>query len=142
MFWRNSMIDFDIFHKKNSSPDMTPMIDMVFLLLIFFLLTSVFSIPAVKTELPESSTAQQVKQDELTIAVKSDGSVYLNDYPVDDVHLRMMLGRKLAAADEKIVNVSADKSVDFGRIVKVMDIAKESGAESVAFLTDDVSGQN
>ncbi len=136
------MIDFDIFHKKNSSPDMTPMIDMVFLLLIFFLLTSVFSIPAVKTELPESSTAQQVKQDELTIAVKSDGSVYLNDYPVDDVHLRMMLGRKLAAADEKIVNVSADKSVDFGRIVKVMDIAKESGAESVAFLTDDVSGQN
>jgi len=136
------MIDFDIFHKKNSSPDMTPMIDMVFLLLIFFLLTSVFSIPAVKTELPQSSTAQQVKQDELTIAVKSDGSVYLNDYPVDDVHLRMMLGRKLASADEKIVNVSADKSVDFGRIVKVMDIARESGAESVAFLTDAQSGQN
>lgn len=136
------MIDFDIFHKKNSSPDMTPMIDMVFLLLIFFLLTSVFSIPAVKTELPQSSTAQQVKQDELTIAVKSDGSVYLNDYPVDDVHLRMMLGRKLASADEKIVNVSADKSVDFGRIVKVMDIARESGAESVAFLTDTQSGQN
>ncbi|WP_303851348.1 biopolymer transporter ExbD [Seleniivibrio woodruffii] len=136
------MIDFDIFHKKDSSPDMTPMIDMVFLLLIFFLLTSVFSIPAVKTDLPESTTAQQVKQDELTIAVKSDGSVYLNDYPVDDIHLRMMLGRKLATADEKIVNVSADKSVDFGRIVKVMDIAKESGAESVAFLADDVSGQN
>jgi biopolymer transport protein ExbD len=135
------MIDFDIFHKKNSSPDMTPMIDMVFLLLIFFLLTSVFSIPAVKTELPQSSTAQQVKQDELTIAVKSDGSVYLNDYPVDDVHLRMMLGRKLASADEKVVNVSADKSVDFGRIVKVMDIARESGAESVAFLTDAESGQ-
>lgn len=121
---------------------MTPMIDMVFLLLIFFLLTSVFSIPAVKTELPQSSTARQVKQDELTIAVKSDGSVYLNDYPVDDVHLRMMLGRKLASADEKVVNVSADKSVDFGRIVKVMDIARESGAESVAFLTDAQSGQN
>lgn len=115
---------------------MTPMIDMVFLLLIFFLLTSVFSLPAVKTKLPESSTAQQVKQDELTVVVKSDGSVYLNDYPVDDIHLRMMLGKKLAAADEKIVNVSADESVDFGKIVRVMDIAKESGAESVAFLTD------
>jgi biopolymer transport protein ExbD len=131
------MIDFDLFTGRDKSPDMTPMIDMVFLLLVFFLLTSVFKIPAVETELPSSSQAAVVKPEEFVISVKSDGKIFLNESEVSEDGLVVMLERIVLADSEKNIFIASDRDVSFERIIEVMDIAKKAGAESVSFLTED-----
>lgn len=129
------MIDFDIFHKKDTSPDMTPMIDMVFLLLIFFMLTSVFSLPAIQTELPESNTSKSIKSEDTVVTVKEDGTLFLNGKKTDRFHLKLFLKEKIEQEGGKNVIISSDRTSDFVLIVNVMDISREAGAESVSFLT-------
>jgi len=131
------MIEFDLITGKDRSPDMTPMIDMVFLLLIFFLLTSVFRIPAVQTELPGSTTAVTVKPEEFIISVKNDGNIYFNERQVTESILQELVSHSLAVRSEKDISIASDKNVSFDRIIAVMDIARDAGADSVSFLTED-----
>jgi len=131
------MIDFEIFNKKDKSPDLTPMIDMVFLLLIFFLLTSVFRVPAIETELPASSSAASVKPEEFVVSIKDDGGIFFNDKKISKGQLEGILKCSLETSSDKNVSIASDKSVSFENIVSVMDIAKSAGALSVSFLTED-----
>lgn len=131
------MIEFDLITEKTKSPDMTPMIDMVFLLLIFFLLTSVFQVPAVATDLPGSSTEETVKPDVFVISVKDSGEIYFNEDPVSMTRLKELVEQALISKKDKDVSIASDKGVSFDRIVAVMGLAKEAGAESVSFLTED-----
>lgn len=135
-FSENAVIEFDVFNKGDRSPDLTPMIDMVFLLLIFFLLTSVFRSTAVETDLPESTTAMQSDPQSIVISVKQNGEVYYNDEQVSMQTLKYLLRYGLEETREKEVSIASDKGVDFARIISLMDIARDSGAESVSFLTE------
>ncbi len=129
------MIDFDIFRKKDSAPDMTPMIDMVFLLLIFFMLTSVFSLPAVQANLPDSTTSESIKADDAVVTVKEDGTLFLDGRKTDKFHLKLFLKEQIDGGGSKTVIISSDRTADFALIMNVMDISREAGAESVSFLT-------
>ena len=131
------MIEFDLITGKDKSPDMTPMIDMVFLLLIFFLLTSVFRVPAVETELPGSSTAVMVKPEEFIVSVKDNGNIYFNEERVSMSALKQLIAHTLSAKTEKDITIASDKTVSFDKIIAVMDIARSAGADSVSFLTED-----
>lgn len=130
------MIEFDVFNNSDKSPDMTPMIDMVFLLLIFFLLTSVFQVPAVATNLPDSSTASSITPQDVVISIKENGEIYFNDEKISLHALGHMIKHSIGVTSVKEVSIASDKGVDFASIMAVMDIARESGAESVSFLTD------
>jgi len=130
------MIEFDVFNNSDKSPDMTPMIDMVFLLLIFFLLTSVFQVPAVATNLPDSSTASTITPQDVVISMKENGEIYFNDKQISLHALGYMIKHSIDVTSVKEVSIASDKGVDFASIMAVMDIARESGAESVSFLTD------
>jgi len=131
------MIEFDLISSRSKSPDMTPMIDMVFLLLIFFLLTSVFRIPAVETDLPGSVTATTVKPEEFIISVKENGDIYFNKNKVGKERLQELVSACLAGRDVRDVTIASDRGVSFDRIIEVMDVAKMAGADSVSFLTED-----
>ncbi|ADD67608.1 Biopolymer transport protein ExbD/TolR [Denitrovibrio acetiphilus DSM 12809] len=130
------MIEFDVFKKGDRSPDMTPMIDMVFLLLIFFLLTSVFQSTAIETDLPSSSTAHTQEDKPIVIAVKNDGKLYFNDRLIEAPELKYLLKCELENKNMHEVSIASDKNVDFQQIIALMDIARDSGAESVSFLTE------
>lgn len=133
------MIEFKEYEEsltKNSGPDMTPLIDMVFLLLIFFLLTSFLSRPSIPVDLPESETAQMSGVPQVSIIIKRGGGLVLNDEEVTDRQLFRMLKQTYALQASRDVVIQSDRGVPFGRVIEVMDIVKKAGAENMSFLVE------
>lgn len=135
------MIEFEEFEEtisKGSGPDLTPLIDMVFLLLIFFLLTSFLTRPIIPVELPEAEIAELSKDQDISITVRRDGSLLLNGEEIPDETLARTLKRLYTYRQSRELIIQSDKEVPFGRVVEVMDISKKSGARTISFLVEQV----
>lgn len=131
------MIEFEQPKPLNTSLSIAPLIDVIFLLLLFFLLTSVFIDPGIPLDLPEAATAEfQQEQAEQVIYISKLGEIYLNDQfiPVDD--LFVVLSDMLKDNAEKYVTIKADEEVAFGIFVRVLDIAKEAGGENLVISAE------
>ena len=119
--------------------DMTPMIDIVFQLILFFLVSTTFAIvPSIKLNLPTSHTSEGSAVKGITIYVQEDESLFFNDEPVS----LDSLGLYLSAYDtgdvdkkEFPVTLQADSNVTHGTIVKLLDIARENGYSIVNLRT-------
>jgi len=113
-----------------------PLIDVLFLLLIFFMISTTFlSQPAIKLELPEAQHSETVRQTPLVIYVDPTGRIYLNDEPVEIPLLTEALRQKLADDLEKSVSFKADSRVSHGRVVEVLDAIKGAGVRKISFGT-------
>jgi len=124
--------------RKRSSADlnMTPLIDMVFLLLIFFVLSSHFiSEKGFKIKLPKAVSAQTQKNEQVTVFINKEGDVFLNEAKVELDKLKVLVRSELNKADSKTVVIKADEDVSLGLAVKVMDIAKEANADGLVVST-------
>lgn len=130
------MIDFGENMPEKKHIDMTPMIDIVFQLLIFFLLTSIYAKPVLPVSLPEASSAVLSDEPEITVSINSSRQIYLNDRPIPDNRFRMEMQSMLENRKDRSVNLMADKTVDFGRVIDIMDRAKQAGAEDIAVVTE------
>ncbi len=127
--------------KRGTAVDLTPMIDVVFQLILFFLVSTTFAIlPAINVNLPESSTAQGADVAGITITMQSNGKMWFNDEQVSF----STLGKKLATFDtegkkkeEYPVTLEADENVTNGSIVKVFDVLRTEGFVSVNLRTTD-----
>lgn len=117
--------------------NITPMIDIVLLLLIFFMLTSSFiNQQAIKIDLPESSHADEKLDEDIVISIDSEGTIFLGPETVSLMELPGRLKEKIHRATRKNVVIKGDKRVDFGTAVKVMDIARRTGAEGMTVVTE------
>lgn len=131
------MIELSGHTSSRRGMDLAPLIDVVFLLLIFFLLTAVFVKPSIPLDLPKSETAKVIDKPEVSVTIKKDGSIMLND---DDILLPELYAvlskiyRDLLRARD--ISLMADKEVPFGRVIEVMDIAKRAGVENISVLTE------
>ena len=127
--------------KRGTAVDLTPMIDVVFQLILFFLVSTTFAIlPAINVNLPESETAQGADIAGITITIQSNGKMWFNDEQVSV----STLGKKLASFDtegkkkeEYPVTLEADENVTNGSIVKVFDVLRTEGFVSVNLRTTD-----
>jgi len=133
-------------NSKNLILDMTPMIDVVFLLLIFFMVATTFQDvdSSVNIELPKSSSEHKITIKTLEVKINKDLEIYLivknlngkNEMmKVDQEDLKEKLGQRLELTKDKNVIVSADKSVNYQSLIEVLDIAKEAGAGSLDLNT-------
>ncbi len=133
------MIRFDLdehLTEQGWGVDLTPMIDMVFLLLVFFLLTSVFSLPVVDVSPPAAESPASRRLPPATVTVRRDGALSLNGRSVSEAGLGRELGRLLAGSPDRRVLIQADRRVSFGAVVRVMEISREAGAGDVSFLVE------
>jgi biopolymer transport protein ExbD len=130
------MIDFGEHLPEKKHLDLTPMLDVVFLLLIFFLLTSIFSKPSIPLALPEAESARQAGEPEVSVAIKGDGSLLLNGRTVALGELYPALADLYQGGARKAISLVSDKGVPFGRVVEVMDQAKKAGAEDIAVVAE------
>ncbi len=118
--------------------DITPLIDVVFLLLIFFMLSTSLSVnPGIKVDLPKAA-AEQVRKKKLTlrVAIAADGRIYLEGKKLALDKLKKefaRVGRK--KNNDVLVVIEADRKVYHGRVVKVMDAAKSAGLNRLAIAT-------
>ena len=118
--------------------DMTPLVDVVFLLLIFFMLSTSLSVnPGIKIDLPNAS-AEQVKKKKITlrVAVEAGGQIFLEGKKLSLEDLReKFTATEKKHGDEAMVVIEADRKVYHGLVVKVMDAAKSAGLNKLAIAT-------
>lgn len=127
--------------RKAAVVDVTALIDVVFQLLIFFLLTSSYvsqsssASDRVQVDLPESSSSPQVNQhDDLTIAVTSDGRITGPDGELTREELAVVLVRAANKNPNTIVLIRGDKAAPYGPIAEVMAVARAAGLKVSAAL--------
>ena len=117
--------------------ELTPLIDVVFLLLIFFLVATTFD--DMKIDLPQSTIKEISDIKEIQILVDRNKNMVMNfkengktqQIPVNKDSLKSKLAEKLDKMQDKNVIISADKKLDYGYIVDIMTISKEAGAQSL-----------
>ena len=111
--------------------EITPLIDVVFLLLIFFLVATTFEDinSGIKIDLPQSTIREIKNIKEILLNFKEKGKN--QKVKVNKNNLKTELENKLKESEEKNIVISADKNLDYGFIVEIMTISKEAGAASL-----------
>jgi biopolymer transport protein ExbD len=114
--------------------EVTPLVDVIFLLLIFFLLTATYvKNPNLDISLPSASINQVTShKKEIGIAIKTDGELRYENEEVSMDRLAGILAAEYAENQEAIVIIRADKHSEHGRVVEVMDLAKKVGFAKLA----------
>ncbi|HPA10054.1 MAG TPA: biopolymer transporter ExbD [Treponemataceae bacterium] len=120
--------------------DLVPMIDVVFQLILFFLVATTFAVlPGIELDLPVSSTAESTRTNGITISVSREGQLYVNS---DEVALEALDEALMAVAvdgaREKVpVSLEADAAVPNGQIVQILDSLRRTGFTGVNLRTMD-----
>jgi biopolymer transport protein ExbD len=117
--------------------NITPLIDIVFLLLIFFMISTTFDNPnSIGVKLPSAQrSAQSEESKDLKLSIKEDGILYLGEEEISYSELDTRFS-KLPKVDEgRRLVISADKEAIHGAVVRVMDIAKRNGIDKIAIAT-------
>jgi biopolymer transport protein ExbD len=119
-----------------STLDLTPIVDVVFNLLIFFALSLNFAVTSggINVKLPKASSAEPIKAQELTINLTADGKMYLNDKVITLDKLSQKLKEK--KDKDSLVIIRADSSVTHGRVVEAMDTVRTNGFSRLAIAVD------
>ena len=123
--------------RTEDPPDITPMIDVVFLLLIFFMLSTTFIVkPGLNISLPKSSAEEIRKQkEEVEVSISSSGDYYLGKDKITLETLKETFINAAKTSMESVVVINADEKASHGSVVAVMDIAKEAGITKLAVAT-------
>ena len=123
--------------KKSASFDLTPLIDVVFLLLIFFMLTTTFVNleNRVKVNLPSGDFAAAESSENVIVTITENNTIYLNGKLIDPLKLTESVAAKIQEDPERTVILEADKNVLHGKVIRVMDLLKKGGAERIAIAT-------
>ena len=116
--------------------NLTPMVDMLFLILLFFLVTSSFiEQPNIKLELPSTKYAATSKLEERTLTISQDGKLFFQNEPVERKDLISVLKNAFSKQDDKTLVLRADKNVSYGIVVDVMDAGKGAGLRRIVAPT-------
>ena len=116
--------------------NITSLIDVIFLLLIFFLVTSTFSEqPALRIDLPRAASSGIARREEMVLSVTREGNFFLDQEPVDRGRLPELLAAAARGREEPTLVLKADRQVTYGLIVELMDISRQAGLENIVALT-------
>ena len=116
--------------------DLTPIVDVVFNLLLFFAVTLSFAATSggINVNLPSASSADPVEAEQVTVNMTQDGKLFYNDQNVDIEGLAARL--KEVKNKESIIIIRADNTVPHGKVVQVMDTVKAEGLSKIAIAVD------
>lgn len=124
--------------RPDVSIEITSLIDVIFMMLLFFMITTNFvSAPGIKVQLPKTSTQESLQEKkDVTIVVAPNQKIFLNDNAVNLSELKQKLGAIAAETPTTLVIIRADTQVPHGEVVQVMDIARELGLTRLAIATE------
>ena len=115
--------------------EMTPLVNVFFLLFIFFAFTSSFIFqPGIKVDLPKAVTSEVVQQDSAVIIITKDDKMYLNDHEISRDELLSSL--RLMAKDNVPLLIKADSHATLGRVVEIWDMCRKEGVSQANIATN------
>ncbi len=117
--------------------NIAPLVDVVFLLLLFFLLSSHFiQESSIKVELPRSETAERESERQRTITITRDGKVYFMDKEVQVEKLDVIIRQNLRQPAKEGVRIKPDRNVNVGLLVSVIDEVRSAGVKYFTIITE------
>lgn len=123
--------------EEDNQIDMTPMLDVVFIMLIFFIVTSTFvKESGVDVTRPDAETAKDTESNSIQVGVNADNQIYIDDRQVDRRAVRANVERALAENPKAGVVIVADQDSNTDTLIAVMDQARLAGAESVSVASE------
>jgi len=124
-------------HQPQSEINMIPLIDVMLVLLIVFMITAPLMSNAVKVDLPQaSSSPEDIKNDDMKLAIKASGELFLNGKLTSRELLETTL---LDAAKKQPVpelHIHADRHLDYGKVADIMALSSRSGVSKIAFVSE------
>jgi biopolymer transport protein ExbD len=123
--------------QEETDLDMTPMLDIVFIMLIFFIVTTSFvKESGVTVNTPQAATAANQENANIFIAITANGEVWIDRRPVDPRSVRAIVARLHADNPEGSVIIQSDAEAATGTLVDVMDQVRLAGVEGIAIAAD------
>ena len=134
-------MNFSARRREEPLVDVTPLIDIIFQLVIFFMVSTTFvTEQGIEVDLPRSSSQTILRErNDVQVKVASDGAIYVDDDPVTWDQLDANLRETAARGKGGMVIIKADQSVDYGRAVAVLDLARSLGLQ-LALATEASQG--
>lgn len=120
-----------------SQINVTPLVDVMLVLLVIFMVTAPILQQGVNVDLPEvAAGALTGSEEQLVVAITREGKVYLNDAPMPMDELRRKLEAVLRLRPDREVYLRADKNVPYGKVVEVMAAVRAAGVERLGMVTE------
>jgi biopolymer transport protein TolR len=117
--------------------NVTPLVDVMLVLLIIFMVTAPLIQSGVKVDLPRASAQQMEHQEEkLVLTITRDRRVYLGNTEIPGAELEKKLSANARIQKDKELYLHADRSLPYGQVVEIMAIARRAGVESLGMITD------
>ncbi len=114
--------------------NVTPLVDVVLVLLIVFMVTAPMMSRGIDVSLPVADQPQIPPQDRITVSVRGDGRVFVGDQPVNIVLLEDRLRGMTAGSPDSVVYLRADEGLRYGEVIKVVDVIKRAGIDRIGFV--------
>ncbi|MDR5854202.1 biopolymer transporter ExbD [Caballeronia sp. LZ062] len=125
-----------------SEINMTPLVDVMLVLLIIFLVTIPAMHHAVKIDLPHaSSQPQDEKPAHVDVAIQADGTILWNDQKIDDAALDARIAQASQESPQPELHLRADRKVPYERVADVMSAAQAGGLSKIGFVTQPKAGK-
>lgn len=123
---------------KKARIEIIPMIDVIFFLLVFFMVSSLAMtrINSVPVSLPKTSASAQAQKQNLILTVRKNGTLLINQSPTTLDSIRAQLAYEMRDRPQDMVVIHADQGVQYGLVVQVMDQARQIGVRKFALATE------
>jgi biopolymer transport protein TolR len=125
-------------HGQMADINMTPMIDVMLVLLIIFMVAAPMLTTGVDVNLPESRTGKSLESEAITISLARDGRLQMDDQFMAEGALKKQLRQRAAAGRKRPVLVRADHNIPYGRVIAIVDAIREAGFTQVGFVTQGI----
>ena len=128
--------------KPMSDINMTPLVDVMLVLVVIFIITAPLMTSAIKLDLPKTEAAQPVDAPKfVAIVVDKSGQIFLNDQVISLVQLADSLFKTAQLSKDTEVQLRADEAVPYGKVVEVMGVAQKAGLNRIGFVAESKSAK-
>ena len=122
---------------KKIGINLTPLIDVLFILIIFFTVSSTFlEQPGIELKLPEAESSQSHTAQKVIVYVDNQSNLFLNDNPVELENVAQAVEALVSAQTDKSVVLHADENVSHGIVIKIMDLLRKRGIYKIIISTN------
>lgn len=129
-------------HKRRpdeTTLDVTPLVDVVFLIIIFFMLSTTFIVlPGIQIQLPEASSQKiKLEREEFVLTVDKEGRLYFDAETVSREEMEARLRRARTEVQDARIILKGDRDAGYGRVIDLLSLAKDCGLTRIAIVTED-----
>jgi biopolymer transport protein ExbD len=130
-------MEFERRRRRHKHIDIAPLVDVVFNLLLFFVITyNVTAEPAIRIRLPESKAAESRTREQIVIYLTREGEAFVGEQPVSIAEISSVLTERLRDSRESAIRIKVDQDAPVGTLIKVIDGVKLSGGSGFSISTE------